>query len=209
MPKQIEALFLALRSTFTIFVKNLLPIRNMDKVTYNGLTFEPYLTRDDIAREVKRIAGEIKQSYADDNPLFLCVLNGAAIFAVDLFRECGIPQSEITFIRFKSYEGTSTTGTAKQVLGLNESIEGRTVIVVEDIVDTGVTAKELLKVLREKNPREVKLASLLFKPDSLQTGVKPDYIGFSIPPKFIIGYGLDIDGKARNLRDIFVLSEQQ
>ena len=181
----------------------------MDKVTYNGLTFEPYLTRDEIALQVKRVAEEIRRDHGNANPMFLCVLKGAAIFAVDLFRECGIKDSEITFIRFKSYSGTSTTGAAKQIMGLDEEIEGRTVIVVEDIVDTGVTAKELLKVLREKNPREVKLASLLFKPDSLQTGVKPDYIGFSIPPKFIIGYGLDIDGKARNLRDIFVLSEQQ
>ena len=181
----------------------------MDKVTYNGLTFEPYLTRDEIAGQVKRVAEEIRRNYADDNPLFLCVLNGAAIFAVDLFRECRIKGAEISFIRFKSYTGTTTTGTAKQVMGLDESIEGRKVIIVEDIVDTGITAEQLMKVLADKGPSEVKLASLLFKPESLQTGIKPDYIGFSIPPKFIIGYGLDIDGQARNLSDIFVLSEEK
>lgn len=203
-------LFFPLRSTFAIFVKILLlsPFF-MDNVTYNGLTFEPYLTRDEIARQVKRVAEEIRRDHADDNPLFLCVLNGAAIFAVDLFRECAITQCEISFIRFKSYEGTSTTGTARQVLGLDEKIEGRTVIVVEDIVDTGITARQLLKVLAEKKPHTVKFATLLFKPESLQTDIKPDYIGFSIPPKFIIGYGLDIDGQARNLHDIFVLSEKE
>lgn len=181
----------------------------MDKVTYNGLTFEPYLTRDEIARQVKRVAEEIRSDYGDSNPLFLCVLNGAAIFAVDLFRECGIKDSEISFIRFKSYSGTATTGVAKQIMGLDEDIEGRTVIIVEDIVDTGITARQLLDNLAQKRPKEVKLASLLFKPDSLQTGVRPDYIGFSIPPKFIIGYGLDIDGRARNLHDIYVICENK
>ena len=181
----------------------------MDKVTYNGLTFKPYLTREEIANQVRRVAEEIRRDYADENPLFLCVLNGAAIFAVDLFRECCIKQSEISFIRFKSYEGTLTTGTVKQIMGLDEDIEGRTVIVVEDIVDTGFTAKQLIKALAEKKPKEVKIASLLFKPESLQTEVKPDYVGFSIPSKFIIGYGLDIDGQARNLCDIFVLSEDK
>ena len=181
----------------------------MDKVTYNGLTFEPYLTRDEIALQVKRVAEEIRRDYGNANPMFLCVLKGAAIFAVDLFRECSIKDSEITFIRFKSYSGTSTTGAAKQIMGLDEEIEGRTVIVVEDIVDTGITAQQLMEDLAKKNPKEVKIASLLFKPDSLQTGVRPDYIGFSIPPKFIIGYGLDIDGQARNLQDIYVICEDK
>lgn len=179
----------------------------MDNITYNGLTFKPYLTKEEIARQVKRVAEEIRCDHGNDNPLFLCVLNGAAIFAVDLFRECRIMQSEITFIRFKSYDGTSSTGKVKQVMGLDENIEGRTVIVVEDIVDTGITAQQLLKSLAEKKPRELKIASLLFKPESLQTNIKPDYIGFNIPPKFIIGYGLDINGMARNLCDIYVLNE--
>lgn len=181
----------------------------METVTFNGLTFEPYLKQDEIAKQVQRVAEEIRRDHGDDNPLFLCVLNGAAIFAADLFRACEIAGSEISFIRFKSYEGTSSTGTVKQVMGLDENIEGRTVIIVEDIVDTGVTAEQLIKVLGEKHPKTIKLASLLFKPESLKTAMRPDYIGFSIPPKFIIGYGLDIDGKARNLRDIFILQQDK
>lgn len=113
----------------------------------------------------------------------------------------------MVFIRYKSYDGMSTTGDAKQVMGLDEDLTGRTVIVVEDIVDTGITAKSLIATLKEKNPKAVKFATLLFKPESLRTDAKPDYVGFEIPSKFIIGYGLDIDGKARNLSDIYVVCE--
>lgn len=115
--------------------------------------------------------------------------------------------AEITFIRLKSYEGTSSTGTVKEVMGLTEDIAGRPVIVVEDIVDTGNTIRRLVDDLEAKNPAQVKIATLLFKPESLRCDVTPDYVGFAIPPKFIIGYGLDLDGLARNLKDIYVLKE--
>ena len=107
-----------------------------------------------------------------------------------------------------SYEGTSSTGTVKEIMGLHDNIEGRPVILVEDIVDTGQTIKRLVDTVSAKNPAEVKIATLLFKPESLQCDVKPDYVGFAIPPKFIIGFGLDLDGLARNLQDIYVLKEQ-
>ena len=177
----------------------------METVTYQGLEFEPYLTREQIAAQVQRVAGEIVRDYPEANPLFLCVLNGAFMFAADLFRACELAHAEITFIRFKSYEGTSSTGRVREIMGLTEDIEGRDVIIIEDIVDTGVTAYQLRQMLLERKPRSVKMATLLYKPGSLKLGTPPEYVGFEIPSKFIIGYGLDLDGQARNLSDIFVV----
>ncbi len=179
----------------------------MNKVTYNGLTFRPYIKSDDIAQRVKEIANEIRNEFQDTVPLFVCVLNGAFPFASDLFRAVGI-DAEIAFVKLKSYEGTSTTGKVKELLGLTDDIEGRTVIIIEDIVDTGITIEKLVSSLQAKKPKTLKVASLLFKPDALRGNVKPDYVGFEIPSKFIIGYGLDIDGMARNLPDIWVLDEE-
>ena len=178
----------------------------MKRVTYNGLEFEPYITRDMIASRVGELARQITQDCEGRMPLFLCVLNGAAPFASELFLNVET-DAEITFIRLKSYEGTSSTGTVKEVMGLTEDIAGRPVIVVEDIVDTGNTIRRLVDDLEAKNPAQVKIATLLFKPESLRCDVTPDYVGFAIPPKFIIGYGLDLDGLARNLKDIYVLKE--
>ena len=171
------------------------------------MTFDPFIGRDEIKKQIKRLAAEIKRDCHDDNPIFVCVLNGAFMFAADLIRECDFARQEITFIRFKSYEGTSSTGQVKQVLGLNEDIRGREVIIVEDIVDTGVTAVQLRNALLSHEPKSLKMVSLLFKPDSLKQGSAPEYVGFSIPSRFILGYGLDIDGMARNLPDIYVLKQ--
>lgn len=178
----------------------------MKQVTYNGLTFEPYITRQQIDSRINELAREIERDCQGSTPLFLCVLNGAFPFASDLFRAVDI-DAEISFIRLKSYEGMGSTGVVKEVIGLQENIEGRTVIVVEDIVDTGNTIAKLLDTLKSHNPAQIKVATLLFKPEALQTDVNPDYIGFSIPKKFIIGFGLDLDGMARNLNDIYVLKE--
>lgn len=178
------------------------------QVTVNGLTFVPYLTRDMIAEQVKRVASEIRNDLHGSTPIFICVLNGAFMFAADLYREIGINDSVITFVKYSSYEGTSTTGNVKEVIGLKEDIEGRDVVIIEDIVDTGLTAVKMIEDLKKRNPKSVRFATLLHKPESSKTGYTPDYIAFSIPPKFIIGYGLDLDGKVRNLKDIYIIREE-
>ncbi|MCM1520747.1 MAG: hypoxanthine phosphoribosyltransferase [Lachnoclostridium sp.] len=178
----------------------------MKQKQYQGMTFEPYIENGRIMQRVAEIGKEISERYAGKLPLIICVLNGAFPFASDLFRSIDI-DAEISFIRLKSYEGTETTGVVKEVLGLSQSIEGRDIIIVEDIIDTGHTMVKLLEDLKARNPASIAVATLLFKPEALQHDIKPDYVGFSIPRKFIIGYGLDIDGLARNLPDIYAVKE--
>lgn len=181
----------------------------MADITVNGLTFEPYITREQIAEQIQRVANEIKRDCESENPLFLCVLNGAFVFAADLLRAVDMPLSEITFIRFKSYEGTTSTGVVREIMGLHEDITDREIIIIEDIVDTGITAKQLRAMLLEHKPKSVKMATLLYKPESLKTGEVPEYVGFAIPSRFILGYGLDLDGAARGLDEIYVLKENK
>ncbi len=179
----------------------------MKTVTYNGLTFKPFITSEQISERVKAIAKEVSEEYKDRNPLIVCVLNGAFPFASELFMNLDT-DAQIAFVRLQSYSGTESTGTVRQVVGLTEPVKGRHVIVVEDIIDTGRTMAHFLEDLKGMEPAEVKVATLLFKPDALQIPLSPDYVGFTIPSKFIIGYGLDIDGMARNLKDIYVLSTE-
>lgn len=179
----------------------------MKEVTYEGMTFVPYIPKKKINARIKELGKEITRDCAGKMPLFLCVLNGAFPFASDLFRASEGIDAEIAFIRLKSYEGTRTTGNVRQVLGLEKDIEGRTVIIVEDIVDTGNTIHNLIGMLQGKKPADIRIATLLFKPEALEKPIKPDYVGFSIPKKFIIGFGLDINEKARDLNDIYVLKD--
>lgn len=178
------------------------------QVTVDGLTFVPYLTSEKIAEQVRRVASEIRRDLGDSSPVFICVLNGAFMFAADLYREIGINNSVITFVKYSSYQGTQTTGNVKEIIGLKEDIEGKDVVIIEDIVDTGLTAVKMIEDLKKRNPKSIRFATLLHKPESCKTGFKPDYVAFSIPPKFIIGYGLDLDGKVRNLPDIYVIKEE-
>lgn len=180
----------------------------MKQKCYQGMTFRPYILNSQIHQRIGELAGEIMAKFSDKKPLFVCVLKGAAPFAIDLFRACEDIEAELTFIRLKSYEGTGSTGVVKQVMGLDENLENRHVILVEDIIDTGNTMMKLLPQLKALNPASISIATLLFKPEALKhPELKPDMVGFEIPKKFIIGYGLDIDGLARNLNDIYILDE--
>ena len=181
----------------------------MEEITYQGLTFEPYIRREEIAKQVHRLAQEITRDYEGTTPIFLCILNGAFIFASDLFRACKLHDAEIAFIRYKSYLGMESTGEVQQLMGLTQDVTGRDIIIVEDIIDSGITAAQLRKELAQHNPKSVKMVSLLFKPEALTIGEPPEYVGFEIPSKFILGYGLDLDGLARNLPDIYALKEQR
>ncbi len=179
-----------------------------NKLIVNGLTFVPYLREEQILEQVKRVASELRRDLGGKSPLFLCVLNGAFIFAADLFREVGLDDAEIAFVKYSSYQGTQSSGTVKQIIGLPENIKGRDIVIIEDIVDTGLTADRMITDIMSREPASVRFATLLHKPESTKTGFIPDYVAFSIPPKFIIGYGLDLDGKVRNLRDIYVNIEE-
>lgn len=181
----------------------------MSRIIVEGLTFVPYISHEEIEKRVGEIAASLRKELEGCKPVFLCVLNGAFVFAADLIREIGLTDSKILFVKYSSYEGTSSTGKVKQILGLTESIEGKDVIIIEDIVDTGLTAVQMINDLKEKNPNSVRFVTLLHKPDNARIDFTPDHIGFSIPPKFIIGYGLDLDGKARNLKDIYVVEEEE
>lgn len=179
-----------------------------NEITVNGLTFVPYITNEEIKTQVERVASEIRNDLRGCEPVFLCVLNGAFIFAADLIRAVDISDCKVCFVRYSSYEGTNSSGKVKTLMGLTEDLEGRDVVIVEDIVDTGLTASHMVDDIRKRNPRSIRFATLLHKPESSKTGFKPDYVAFSISPSFIIGYGLDIDGKARNLPDIYVIKDQ-
>ena len=165
--------------------------------------FQLYIPYEKISSVIERMAGEMNRDLEGKDPLFVCVLNGAFMFAADLFKRIEIPGAEITFVKMASYHGIHSTGTIRQLIGLNEAIDGRTVIVIEDIVDSGSTIEEILAQLAILKPREVKIATLLSKPDAMIKEVKLDYVGLEIPNDFIVGYGLDYDGQGRNLIDIY------
>ena len=178
----------------------------MNTVQVKDKQFSLYISKESIQNRIEEIAAQIGADHRDKNPLFLVVLNGAFVFAADLLRNMLFP-CEVTFIRVSSYEGVNTTGHVKQILGLREDIADRTIVVVEDIVDTGYTMQELLSILAEKNPKEVYVASLFVKPNKLRVDVKIDYRCFDIDNDFIVGYGLDYDQFGRNLPDIYKVVE--
>lgn len=174
----------------------------MSTIHVHDRYFEPFIDSATISDRVKLLAKEISMEYEGRNPLFLAVLNGAFIFAADLLREISL-QSEISFVKVASYEGTQSSGTIKQLIGITEELKGRHVIIVEDVIDTGFSMQHILQQVNGSEPASVKVATLLFKPASLKAPIKADYIGFEIPESFVLGYGLDYDGLGRNLPHIY------
>jgi hypoxanthine phosphoribosyltransferase len=174
----------------------------MTKVQVRELVFEKFIGREEIEAAVQRVADGINRDYSGKNPLLLAILNGAFIFASDLMRKITIP-CEISFVKYASYSGTLTTSKVKELIGVNEELEGRHVIVVEDIVDTGITMHKLLNDIREKNPLDVRVACFCFKAEAFQKDFKIDYLGMEISNDFIVGYGLDYDGHGRNFPEIY------
>jgi len=176
----------------------------MDIVKVFDKTFRLSIPERDILDAVDRIAGNLNRDFHGKDPLFIAVLNGAFIFASDLFKRLDFPCS-ISFVKLASYEGSESSGLVKKIIGLNESIQGREVVVIEDIIDTGISMKSMIRQLEELGPENIHIASLLFKPDAFQEDFTIDYIGLNIPNDFIVGYGLDYNGYGRNLKGIFTI----
>lgn len=174
-------------------------------VTIKDKQFKPYILQQQISVAVKKIADLINVDLKAELPIFLVVLNGAFMFAADLLKEINIP-CEISFIKVASYFGTSSTGNVAELIGLTENLSGRTVVIVEDIVDTGITIERLSDILLKKNVKQIKVATALMKPGSYHKQIKIDYVGLQIKNEFVVGYGLDYDGQGRNLKDIHILA---
>lgn len=181
-----------------------LAFANADMLTIKDKTFVPLIPAEAIQSRIRELAEKINQEYADKQPLLVVILNGAFLFAADLAKHLTIP-CEITFLRVSSYKGTESTGQLKEILGLSESITGRDLILIEDIVDTGKTLSDICDQLRAKNPASLAIATLLFKPEALQKPLDLQYVGFEIENRFVLGYGLDYDGLGRNTANILVL----
>jgi hypoxanthine phosphoribosyltransferase len=166
--------------------------------------FEVFITEDEIQAKIKHLADTINTKYDGKDLLFLSVLNGAFMFTSDLLKSIHI-SCEISFVKVSSYSGTTTRGRVDELIGLGTSITDRHVIILEDIVDTGITIDKVKTLLRLESPASVAVCSLLFKPQAFQGKKEPDYHGFSIPNRFVVGYGLDYDGLGRNLKEIYQL----
>ena len=178
----------------------------MDTVKIKDKSFRVSIPETEIKQRVKALAEQMSKDLEGKNPIFLGVLNGSFIFAADLMREMTIP-CEISFVKLASYQGTTSTGKVHEVLGINEDLSGRTVVIVEDIVESGQTMKHMIESLGTRNPESVRICTLFFKPEKLKEELNLDYVAFSIPDDFIVGYGLDYDGLGRELKDVYTIVE--
>jgi len=176
----------------------------MPAIKVHDKMFGPYLTAQEIQEQVKKIAENINKDYAGRRPMFIAILNGSFMFAADLFKYLTI-DAEICFIKLASYKGTASSGQVITAIGLDVDLIGKDIIIVEDIVDTGKTLNEFLPTLLYQQPASLKIAALLHKAEATVFPIGIDYKGFTIPDKFVVGYGLDYDGLGRNLQEIYQL----
>ena len=168
--------------------------------------FEKFIPADVIQQKVASVAEKLNRDYAGKNPVMVCILNGAFVFAADLVRYLDF-QPEVLFARFASYDGVKTTGTVRELIGVSANLAGRDVIIVEDIVDTGITMKNVLPLFKGRGADSIKICTFLQKPDKLQVELDVDYVAMDIPNDFIVGYGLDYNGMGRNFKDIYKVVE--
>lgn len=176
----------------------------MKTIKVHDKEFKPYISADEIASAVKKLARQLDEDYEGKNPLFIAILSGSFMFASDLFKQVTIP-AEICFIKLASYKGTKSTGNVITSIGLDEDLHGRDVVILEDIIDTGKTMQAFLPQLEHQQPKSLRICVLLHKPESMVHPVGIDYLGFTIPDRFVVGYGLDYDGFGRNLPEIYQL----
>lgn len=180
----------------------------MKKIEVHNRVFVPYISAESIQKEVSRLAAELKRDYAGKTPLFIAILNGSFIFAADLFKALNI-DAEICFIKLASYKGTKSSGQVISAIGLDVDVKDRHVVIIEDIVDTGKTLTSFLPQLENQLPASLRLCVLLHKPEAMECPLTLDYLGFSIPNRFVLGYGLDFDGLGRNIPELYQLQDEE
>jgi hypoxanthine phosphoribosyltransferase len=174
----------------------------MKQIRVKDKVFELFIPAEKIDEAVNKIAQQINTDLEDQSPIFLVILNGAFMFAADLFKKLEVP-CEISFVKLASYTGTKSSATVKELIGLNDTLKGRQIVIVEDIIDTGITMDYLIRKLNELGVADLRIASLFFKPEAFKKDFTIDYIGMNIPNDFIVGYGLDYEGFGRNFSEIF------
>jgi hypoxanthine phosphoribosyltransferase len=179
----------------------------MERIRLKDKEFELYIPEKEIKEAIEKVAIQIKKDIEGTNPLFVGILNGAFMFIADIMHYLNGPY-ELTFARYASYHGTSTTGNIVEIMPVKSDVKGRCIILLEDIIDTGFTMKHIIQKLKNDGASDVKLATMLFKPSALQHDIKPDYVGMEISNDFIVGYGLDYDELGRAYRDIYMIVEE-
>lgn len=178
----------------------------MSTIRLHDKQFRPHIDASELNSAIAKVAEQINKDYKGKKPLFLGILNGSFLFVADLLRLIDL-ECEVSFLKVSSYHGTETTGTVKELVGLSEDITSRDVIVVEDIVDTGVTIESIFESLEGKGANSIRVATLLFKPNAYQKSHPIDYVALEVGNEFLVGYGLDYDGLGRNLKDIYIITE--
>lgn len=201
---QNKAVCISRCATISIFVAFFNTTQSVKVIQLHDKQFEPFISANEINTQLQRLAAEVAADLQGETPIFIGVLNGAFMVVSDFVKHY-TGNCEVSFVKVASYEGMGSTGEVKQLIGLNQNLEGRSVVIIEDIVDTGNTVEELIRMFADKGLKQLKLATLFFKPEAYKKDIKLDYVGFEIPNKFIVGYGLDYDGLGRNLPEVYQL----